>query len=392
MCRRLSLACLLLALAAADALAHRPGESYLNLKLEDDRLSGQWDLSLRDLERTIGLDINNDGSVTWDELRTRQRAIAAYAMSRLKLRVNGLDLDCAVTQHQVAQHPDGVYAVVHFEADGFRRPRDLDLEYRVFFDRMPFHRGLVNIACGERELVTIINPDNSRQHIELGVADIGREFLDFGREGVWHIWIGFDHVLFLIALLLPSVLRREGSAWRSVKSFKPAFWNVVKLVTAFTVAHSITLSLAALDVVRLPSRLVESVIAASVVLAAANNLKPVVSERLWAVAFGFGLVHGFGFASVLGEFGLRDQSLLVPLVGFNLGVEVGQLAIVAVFVPVAYLLRGSWLYQAFALRVGSACVAAIAAFWLVQRALDLPAVPFERAAAVQRSTTLETSP
>jgi hypothetical protein len=391
MFRRLTLAFLCLALAVADAFAHRPGESYLNLKIEDNRLSGQWDFSLRDLERAIGLDTNGDGSVTWEELNSRQRAIGAYAMSRLKLRVNGIALDCVVTNHQVAQYPDGVYAVVHFEAEGFRRPRDLDLEYRVFFDRMPFHRGLVNIAWGGREWVTIAAPDRTRHHIELGSSGIGREFLDFAREGVWHIWIGFDHVLFLIALLLPSVLRREGGAWRTVPEFKPAFWNVVKVVTAFTVAHSVTLSLAALEMVKLPSRLVESVIAASVVLAAANNLRPVVRERVWAMAFGFGLVHGFGFATVLGAFGLRDQSLLVPLVGFNVGVEAGQLAIVAVFVPLAYFFRGSWLYQGLALRVGSACVVLVAAFWLVQRAFDLPAAPFKRTAN-HPSTTLDTSP
>jgi len=370
------LTCLWLVLRACDAFAHRPGESYLNLRLDDDRVSGQLDLSLRDLEATIGLDTDRDGAVTWAELQSRERAIGAYALSRLKLRVNGIELSCVITNHQVAQFPDGIYAVVAFEAQGFRRPRELDLEYRMFFDRLPLHRGLVNIAWGERELVSIASPANSRQHFDLADAGLAREFLDFGREGVWHIWLGFDHVLFLVALLLPSVLRREGRAWRSVTEFKPAFWNVVRIVTAFTIAHSITLTLAALDVVWPPSRLVESLIAASVILAAVNNLKPMVSERAWLVAFGFGLVHGFGFANVLGDFGLKSGALLVPLSGFNLGVEAGQLAIVGLFVPVAFLLRGSWFYQGLVVRAGSACVAVIAALWLVQRILDVPFMPF----------------
>jgi len=364
--------CLFCGLGAVEAIAHRPGESYLNLKLEDDRLSGQLDLSLRDLEMAIGLDSDGDGSVTWAELQDRQRAIAAYALSRLKLRVNGIEVACVVTNSQVAQYPDGIYAVVAFEGGGFRRPRELELEYRLLFDRLPLHRGLVNLAWGERELVSILSPGNFRQRFDLAEAGLGREFLAFGREGIWHIWLGYDHVLFLVALLLPSVLRREGNSWRSVTEFKPAFWNVVKIVTAFTVAHSITLSLAATGAVRPPSRLVESLIAASVVLAALNNLKPVVSERVWAVAFGFGLVHGFGFANVLGDFGLQPGSLLVPLAGYNFGVEAGQLVIVGLFVPAAFLLRGSWFYQGLALRGGSACVAVVAMLWLVQRIFELP--------------------
>ena len=113
-----------------------------------------------------------------------------------------------------------------------------------------------------------------------------------------------------------------------------------KVVTAFTVAHSITLSLAALGVISLPSRLVESAIAASVVLAALNNVCPVVYGGRWIIAFCFGLIHGFGFASVLTDLGLPQDSLLLALVAFNLGVELGQLAIVAVFLPIAYALRG----------------------------------------------------
>ncbi len=370
------LICLLALLCAHDAFAHRPGESYLSLKLEETRLVGQWDLSLRDLDAAIGLDENGDGSVTWDELRSRQRAIAAYALGRLRLRVNGVEVTPLVSEHQVASYPDGVYAVVNFEAEGFRKPRTLEIEYRIFFDRIPLHRGLVNVAWEDHELVTIFSVGNPAQRLDLGDASLWRELRDFVREGVWHIWHGPDHILFLVALLLPSVLRREDGRWTSVPAFKPAFINVLKVVTAFTLAHSITLSLAALEVVRLPSRLVESVIAASVVLAALNNLRPVVRERVWIVAFCFGLVHGFGFASALSEFGLKDSSLLVPLVGFNLGVEVGQLTIVSLFLPPAFAMRSSQFYQSLTLRVGSACVVVLASAWLVQRAFNLPLLPF----------------
>ena len=152
-------------------------------------------------------------------------------------------------------------------------------------------------------------------------------------------------------------------------------WEVFKVVTAFTVAHSITLSLAALAVIQLPSRIVESAIALSVLLAALNNLRPLVLGRRWIVAFAFGLVHGFGFASVLADLGLPRDALLIALVGFNVGVEAGQLALVAVFLPVAFQLRRTWLYRRMLFIGGSALIALVATVWLLERSLDLRLFP-----------------
>jgi len=147
-------------------------------------------------------------------------------------------------------------------------------------------------------------------------------------------------------------------------------------VTAFTVAHSITLSLAVLGLVHLPSRLVESAIAASVVVAAINNLWPLFAEGAWMVAFGFGLLHGFGFANALRDLGLQHGQLALTLFGFNLGVEIGQLAIVAVFLPLALSLRHLLFYQRFVLRFGSAAIIMVASTWLAERVLDFKWLPF----------------
>jgi hypothetical protein len=192
--------------------------------------------------------------------------------------------------------------------------------------------------------------------------------------------VGYDHILFLLALLLPAVLiittPSGGGVAQPVASFRPALYNVIKVVTAFTVAHSITLSLATLQVVRLPSRLVESCIAASVVLAALNNLRPFFRERAWMVAFAFGLIHGFGFASVLNDLGLPRGVLALALVGFNLGVEAGQLAIVAVFLPVAFVMRRTTLYRRGVFQLGSVAIILVASAWLVERAFNLKFMPF----------------
>ena len=123
--------------------------------------------------------------------------------------------------------------------------------------------------------------------------------------------------------------------------------------------------------IRDSSRLVESVIAASVVLAAANNLKPLVEHRRWMVAFAFGLIHGFGFASVLAELGLPQETLVLSLLGFNAGVEVGQLAIVAGFLPLAYALRNTPFYRRVVFVGGSLATLTIALIWFIERAFDL---------------------
>jgi hypothetical protein len=195
--------------------------------------------------------------------------------------------------------------------------------------------------------------------------------VDYCREGIWHIWIGFDHVLFLVALLLPAVLMKRDGRWAGGARVGAAFWKVFKIVTAFTLAHSITLSLAALEVVTLPSRWVESAIAASVLAAALNNVFPIVHERRWLVAFAFGLIHGFGFASVLNDLGLPQDSLLLSLFAFNAGVEIGQLAIVGVFLPLAFLARDSAIYQRGIVAGGSLLVATVAFKWLIERLFKL---------------------
>ena len=187
-------------------------------------------------------------------------------------------------------------------------------------------------------------------------------------EGIWHIWVGSDHILFLLSLLLPAVLVRRDKVWEPAPSLRQSLIEVLKVVTAFTLAHSITLSLASLHVISLPSRLVESLIALSIVVAALNNLRGTVERRRWVLAFVFGLVHGFGFASVLSDLGLPQGALVLALVGFNLGVEIGQMAIVVAFVPIAFGLRGTRLYRRGVLTVGSILVALIAGWWFVQRA------------------------
>jgi hypothetical protein len=196
------------------------------------------------------------------------------------------------------------------------------------------------------------------------------------KQGVWHIWIGVDHILFLLALILPAVVRRKNNSmfgWEPVKTFKVAFFYIVKVITFFTIAHTITLTLASLELVTLPSRIVESIIAFSIGLAAYNNIRPIFKMKDWMIAFIFGLFHGFGFASVLSDLGLTHEFLTLSLLGFNLGVEIGQLVIIAAIFPILFLMRKLKLYPKFLVYL-SVLLIIISLYWVVERAfeIDLP--------------------
>ena len=360
------------ALAATVAQAHKASDSYLSVTVSEGGVQGQWDIALRDLDYAIGLDADDNGEITWGEVKARQQEIAAYAMARFSINAEGGVCPLKVTGQLVDEHSDGAYAVVRFVAGCAANPRSLELTYQLFFDIDPQHRGLLRLQNAEHTQTTIFSPEAITKRFELvGKGGSLQQFLAYTKEGIWHIWIGFDHVLFLVSLLLPAVLVLSNKSWQPAARFGGAFLDVLKVVTAFTAAHSITLSLAALEVVSLPSRLVESLIALSVVLAALNNLYPLVHGRRWVVAFAFGLIHGFGFASVLVDLGLPKWALLSALLGFNVGVEIGQAAIVAVVLPLTFALRATWLYRTVVLRVGSWLIVAIAALWFAERAFNL---------------------
>lgn len=363
-------------LCLVSAHAHKPSDSYLSLSVKENAVAGQWDIALRDLDFAIGLDTNADGAITWGELRSRQTEIEAYALSRLQLSSAGSP--CPVQQGSllVDNHTDGAYAVLQFQAQCAALRESLQVRYRLFFDIDPQHKGLLRLQYQGTSSTGIFSPEKADQQFSLSAPSRLQQFLDYLREGVWHIWIGYDHILFLLALLLPAVAMREAGAWKPVSAFRPAFWNVLRIVTAFTVAHSITLTLATLGVVSLPSRWVESIIAASVVVAALNNIFPLFSERRWMMAFLFGLIHGFGFASVLSDLGLPQDALVLALVGFNVGVEVGQLAIVTGFLPLIYVLRRSWLYRRLLLLGGSVVIIILASIWLIERAANIRLLSF----------------
>lgn len=354
----------LLGALAGDAAAHTLSDGYVELHVRGADVRGRVDLAARDLHDAVGLD-DGDGHLRWGEIVAHGDAIRAYVAARVALRVAAGPCPLIAGALAAIDRADGVHVAVEVTARCPGAAEPLQIDYRAVFDVDATHRGLLRLDGAHGTAAAIARgPGAITLDGGAGVSVAG-----FVRDGVWHIWIGLDHVLFLIALLLPAVyVRRRGGddrGWRAADGFAAVLGDVFAIVTAFTLAHSITLVIATVGWIRLPPRLIETAIAVSVAVAAANNLVRLVDAR-WAVAFALGLLHGFGFSNALAGLGLPGDGLVAALCGFNVGVELGQAAIVLAFLPLAYALRRTTAYRV-ALVTGSAATCVLAVHWSLDR-------------------------
>jgi hypothetical protein len=351
------------------AYAHIASNGFLVAHVDGDAVTGSYELAVRDAELAVGVDADHDGKVTWRELKAAEPQIGAYIKEHLGLAAQERACVLTLAPMQVNERVDGNYVWLPFSARCSDSVESLTIRYSVMQGIDSSHRGLLTLNAGATVQTAVLDGQMAHAVFAVFAPSQWRAFAEYLHAGVWHILSGIDHLLFLLSLLLPAVLYRKEGRWEPVPDARPALISILKVVTAFTLAHSITLTLAALDVVRLPSRLTESVIAASIIVAALNNIFPVVTERRARIAFAFGLLHGFGFASVLSDMGLPHGARVISLLAFNLGIETGQLAVVLSVMPILYFIRAGSVYRRGVMPWGSAVIAAIATIWLVQRAV-----------------------
>lgn len=371
--RALAAALLFIGLSAAlPAQAHKASDAYLQLQRSGDTLALRWDIALRDLDAALDLDANGDRKLSWGEVRARIGDIQAYALARLRLQQGR----CGLAQTQppaLEDRVDGAYLVLQLRAR-CEPGAALELDYRLFREVDPTHRGLLRVEADGAAAPSARSLDPATGPVQVawsgGAASAPPSGAGFFRDGVHHILIGYDHVLFLVCLLLPAVMRRRDGAWEPVANWREAAWPMAGMVTMFTVAHSITLALAGLGLVTISPRVIEPAIAVTIMVAALDNLHPLLRGRRKLFSFLFGLIHGFGFAGVLGELDLPTRGFVTALLQFNLGVEAGQLIIVSVALAVLVALRGWPGYRPVVLRSGSMLAVAVAMFWLFERVLD----------------------
>jgi hypothetical protein len=342
---------------AHPAAAHQSSISYLTIAPAGHDVHLTVEIANADLYEAVGA--ARDRAVDKAEVLAARARILDYVAARIHVHNGGAECPPAPRTLSIDDKSDGFFATVAIDYECKRTAAELTVEYDLFFDLDPMHQGLARVQLpGEPE----------RQHVFRGaaraldlrrpltLADNLRDYLVLGME---HIFTGYDHIAFLFGLLLVAAARglRRGLGY------------VLGIVTAFTVAHSVTLIAAGLGIVRLSPRIVEPAIALSIAYVAVENLVVREPKHRWLLTFGFGLVHGFGFASVLAEIGLPPSGVVPSLVSFNVGVELGQLCVVTAVAPILL-----WLVpragQATRVRTwGSVLLLALSSLWFFERVL-----------------------
>jgi hypothetical protein len=360
-------AALSLAILGGTAHAHQASATFARLEATDDpaRLRYEIKIAARDLFEALGLD--SDREATGDEIRAGRDRLLEYLRQRIEFEADGR----ACATEAVAVEPEDRFARVELMVVCPAPVRVLALEYQLFFDLDPRHIGFVSVGGGTSQLTA---PDDTRLVWEIG-GEAPSGLGGFVASGVDHIIYGLDHILFLVSLLLMAVVVRGGGGGGTAaeRPVRNAVTYTAAIVTSFTLAHSITLIGAALGWFELPRRLVESVIAASIVFVAVDNAVRIDPPRRALVTFAFGLIHGLGFASMLRPL-LPPSDVVLPLLAFNVGVELGQLGLVILALPVLYLvvrLIGADRYRRVVLPAGAIGLGGLGLIWFIERAFEV---------------------
>ena len=354
------------------AMAHQTGNSYLTVSEADGRLQLEIDFIVRDLGNLLQAPGQpNEPPPAPDKLLSLQAPITTAIQKSLTIEVDEQAIPLEFLTQSVVLHNDGLYVRQRFS--GSTLPADakfIVVRYEFFTQNDKLGRAFFKLVMRNDEISSVFDQTSSIQRFALGETKRWSTIGLFTKEGAKHIWEGADHLLFLLTLLLPGLMltiRLADASGNLLPTNRAAEKFTLKVVTAFTLAHSITLACSVFGWVSLPDKLIESLIALSIMVSALLNLQKRFHISHWKLAFLFGLIHGMGFANGLKELGLSSSYFLETLFAFNLGVELGQLsAVILVAVPVLLLARQAEAKQRV-LKYGSIAVLLTSMVWLAQR-------------------------
>ena len=334
---RLLLVAFLWLSASRGAFAHQSSVVYCDITEAGRDVQVTLQIASSDLYEALGLE--KDRAATIDETRAGMDRLASYLVARMAVTNHGHACPAEPVDHAILEKGGGFFFVQRLRYRCLRSIEDAELTYNLFFDLDPRHQGLCRVRAfgGESEQLFRTQSRTMRMGRTLGILDHVRDYLWLGVE---HIFTVYDHLAFLLGLLIIAAgagIPRADEGTNGA-GMRRGLGYVVRIVTAFTIAHSLTLCAAALGWVLLSSRFVESIIAVSIGYVALENILFSAPRHRFVLTFCFGLVHGFGFASVLKEIGLPRVGLLASLLSFNVGVELGQLSVVVLGFPVLYVL------------------------------------------------------
>lgn len=362
------------------AEAHTGEQSYIYFEIFDTEIAGEVQIPVADINAATGLSIPEDETGMHTAIAANLDEIHTYILEHFSVGDGVTTWPIEFHGWRVLEFPPGSYGIFEFELGRTfdQSPR----EFTVFFDAVlhqnPDRDALLIIETdwqsgtfqNEARGLLRYTPGSTTQVVSLAEASFWKGMAAVTGLGIQHIRIGTDHILFVLALVLPSVLVfTAGRRWQPAPTFGSSLWRVLKIVSMFTVAHSITLALGGFGIVELPTKLVEAVIAISIALAALHNIRPLFPNKEWLMAFGFGLFHGFGFAGLLSDLGLDRSQRVASLLGFNVGIEIGQAVIILLVFPALFLARRTRVYER-AMYVASGLLAIVALGWAVERVLE----------------------
>jgi hypothetical protein len=348
------------------AFAHATSTTYLFLQLpQEGPVAVRWDLPVQDIAWTVFIDADFDGNVTWQEVQNAKASISSAMLAQISVQRGGAPCALSVRDFALASRSEMNFVSAALAADCPKRGLTT-VSGSLFMSGDASQRVLLSAERGKEQLTGVISAADPTW-IEPAHASAWLSFARFIGEGIWHVLIGYDHIAFVLLLLLPSVMRPVDGKWHGATGLRQVARDMLTIITAFTIAHSITLALAVTGTVKLPVRPIEIAIAASIAVAGAINLMPRLSGLRLPLAFGFGLVHGFGFANALREIDAAGSALLPLLAGFNVGVEIAQLGIVALVLPLIYSMRATRWYAGAVLPLGSCALGMAGVVWLLQR-------------------------
>lgn len=374
--QRVLLACAICAVwaigGAPQASAHSMLQAAVLLDVHSGRIEARLELPPSRLERAFGRPLRAD------LLPAEQAGLQAYVLQRLHASTEGRAWTIQIAAPLRWELVDGAPYVV---ADLVLIPpvaastRRLDFTDDVITDTLPSQVVLISVRsdwnnstfANEPDLIGILNGEERTLAIDRTQGNWTAGFLRIFHLGTRHIAEGTDHLLFLLALLLPAPLRARGRYWDGFAGLRHGFTKIFQVVTAFTAGHSLTLALAAFGWIHAPANPIEVLIAVSILVSAVHAWRPVFPGKEAAIAACFGLIHGLAFASTLAELGLHRWERVASIFAFNLGIEAMQLFVVVCIMPSLMMLSQTRLYPWF--RIAGASFAGIAAAgWIMERA------------------------
>ncbi len=348
-------------------------ENFITFDINSSNPKVLVDFESDNLEKFISLDKNENGIISWSELKAKKEEIKKIVLSHIKVYFDKKECKLKPIGFEVYRRVHQSYIKLPLKINCTHPKESVHIKYNLFFDVDKNQKVFVKLSKNSQKPI-ILSPRVEETTFKLKKRKSSWQmFKEFWVDGVWHIWLGYDHILFLMMLLVPAVYTKN---LQPIEKFSKVLKEILKIVTAFSIAHSFTLALSVTDTVRINSNFIEVAIALSILFTALNNIFNFLKGEIWIVAFFFGLIHGFGFANVLNDMVDKKSSLATLLVGFNLGVESGQVVIVLAILPIFFFLRKTNFYKVFILRGFSFITAIIATLWAIQRAFGLEILPF----------------